>query len=148
MFLIVSASAPISPFASTRSFWRFCFFFQAEDGIRYLIVTGVQTCALPICSLVLKCKAMRRTSGPRRLAVPPEQGAGAEDGDGDTDQERADRGDGGIDLQEEAVPHPHGQRLDLDSGEEQRDQQLVERGEEREERRREYAGHGQRQRHP
>src|SRR2546428_6928028 len=24
------------------------FFFQAEDGIRYLIVTGVQTCALPI----------------------------------------------------------------------------------------------------
>src|SRR5271163_5081031 len=27
----------------------FCFFFfQAEDGIRDLIVTGVQTCALPI----------------------------------------------------------------------------------------------------
>src|SRR2546427_1827816 len=25
------------------------FFFQAEDGIRYLTVTGVQTCALPIC---------------------------------------------------------------------------------------------------
>src|SRR5206468_9086359 len=25
-------------------------FFQAEDGIRYLIVTGVQTCALPILS--------------------------------------------------------------------------------------------------
>src|SRR5206468_9295412 len=25
------------------------FFFQAEDGIRGLIVTGVQTCALPIC---------------------------------------------------------------------------------------------------
>src|SRR6478672_13457274 len=24
------------------------FFLQAEDGIRYLIVTGVQTCALPI----------------------------------------------------------------------------------------------------
>src|SRR5206468_7711811 len=27
----------------------FIFFFQAEDGIRDLIVTGVQTCALPIC---------------------------------------------------------------------------------------------------
>src|SRR3989440_4568020 len=27
----------------------FFFFFQAEDGIRDLIVTGVQTCALPIC---------------------------------------------------------------------------------------------------
>src|SRR5690349_24946935 len=26
------------------------FFFQAEDGIRDLYVTGVQTCALPICS--------------------------------------------------------------------------------------------------
>src|SRR5215813_12776956 len=25
------------------------FFFQAEDGIRYADVTGVQTCALPIC---------------------------------------------------------------------------------------------------
>src|SRR2546430_10480141 len=25
------------------------FFLQAEDGIRYLTVTGVQTCALPIC---------------------------------------------------------------------------------------------------
>src|SRR2546430_9859486 len=28
---------------------RFSFFFQAEDGIRDLTVTGVQTCALPIC---------------------------------------------------------------------------------------------------
>src|SRR5216683_5029867 len=30
--------------------WMICifFFFQAEDGIRDLIVTGVQTCALPI----------------------------------------------------------------------------------------------------
>src|SRR5256886_11713072 len=27
---------------------RWFFFFQAEDGIRYLTVTGVQTCALPI----------------------------------------------------------------------------------------------------
>src|SRR3989475_1749213 len=29
---------------------RRIFFFQAEDGIRDLTVTGVQTCALPICS--------------------------------------------------------------------------------------------------
>src|SRR5206468_8367149 len=28
---------------------KYVFFFQAEDGIRDLIVTGVQTCALPIC---------------------------------------------------------------------------------------------------
>src|SRR2546430_7619248 len=31
-----------------RSSGRCLFFFQAEDGIRYLTVTGVQTCALPI----------------------------------------------------------------------------------------------------
>src|SRR3989442_11593924 len=30
----------------------FFFFFQAEDGIRDADVTGVQTCALPICSSV------------------------------------------------------------------------------------------------
>src|SRR2546421_8256546 len=29
----------------------FFFFFQAEDGIRDLIVTGVQTCALPIFTI-------------------------------------------------------------------------------------------------
>ena len=29
----------------------FFFFFQAEDGIRDIGVTGVQTCALPICKL-------------------------------------------------------------------------------------------------
>src|SRR5256885_2518348 len=30
---------------------KFCFFFQAEDGIRDYKVTGVQTCALPISQL-------------------------------------------------------------------------------------------------
>src|SRR3712207_7063384 len=30
----------------------FIFFFQAEDGIRDIGVTGVQTCALPICAVV------------------------------------------------------------------------------------------------
>src|SRR5204862_4009010 len=37
--------------SSSRSELRpslFPFFFQAEDGIRHLYVTGVQTCALPI----------------------------------------------------------------------------------------------------
>src|SRR5690349_23397632 len=37
-------------YLSLRSFFFFFFFFfQAEDGIRDLYVTGVQTCALPIC---------------------------------------------------------------------------------------------------
>src|SRR5437762_13177284 len=30
--------------------YTFFFFFQAEDGIRDTSVTGVQTCALPICA--------------------------------------------------------------------------------------------------
>ena len=33
-------------------FGVFFFFFQAEDGIRDIGVTGVQTCALPICPSV------------------------------------------------------------------------------------------------
>src|SRR5690349_23762119 len=44
-------------------FFFFFFFFQAEDGIRDLYVTGVQTCALPIC---LEEHAVRR---PHRLVV-------------------------------------------------------------------------------
>src|SRR2546422_585009 len=34
--------------AAVNACWRFFFFFQAEDGIRDVAVTGVQTCALPI----------------------------------------------------------------------------------------------------
>src|SRR2546422_8412848 len=34
---------------TTRIIILFFFFFQAEDGIRDVAVTGVQTCALPIC---------------------------------------------------------------------------------------------------
>ena len=37
---------------------RFCFFFQAEDGIRDLIVTGVQTCALPIYSFLFDMRVL------------------------------------------------------------------------------------------
>src|SRR6266567_4919076 len=33
--------------------YLFFFFFQAEDGIRDLTVTGVQTCALPIWLLMM-----------------------------------------------------------------------------------------------
>src|SRR2546429_4330006 len=33
--------------------WSYFFFFQAEDGIRDVAVTGVQTCALPISIAVL-----------------------------------------------------------------------------------------------
>src|SRR2546430_4585836 len=43
----------------------FSFFFQAEDGIRDLTVTGVQTCALPIS----KDKSRDRASGPAREGI-------------------------------------------------------------------------------
>src|SRR6266576_6338935 len=38
-------------FLWVEELWMFFFFFQAEDGIRDLYVTGVQTCALPILHL-------------------------------------------------------------------------------------------------
>src|SRR3989441_7761828 len=40
------------------------FFFQAEDGIRDKLVTGVQTCALPICPAV---KSNARAQWPSNL---------------------------------------------------------------------------------
>src|SRR2546421_12934104 len=45
------------------------FFFQAEDGIRDLIVTGVQTCALPIFGLAVFNTLFETTV---QKAVPPE----------------------------------------------------------------------------
>src|SRR5258708_8695771 len=48
----------ISPFFYI--FFFFFFFFQAEDGIRDDLVTGVQTCALPICDLSLAARIQRR----------------------------------------------------------------------------------------
>src|SRR5206468_8425151 len=54
------------------------FFFQAEDGIRYLIVTGVQTCALPISTTLSPDRARRwakawssRPWRPSRSGRPP-----------------------------------------------------------------------------
>src|SRR2546426_4993014 len=42
-----------------------CFFFQAEDGIRDYKVTGVQTCALPIC-LSWRLASVLQSAAPRR----------------------------------------------------------------------------------
>src|SRR5205809_6007869 len=51
------------------------FFFQAEDGIRDVAVTGVQTCALPICSraleVQLKLAAHGRAQTVEKLAKSP-----------------------------------------------------------------------------
>src|SRR2546426_6219820 len=48
------------------------FFFQAEDGIRDYKVTGVQTCALPICSGHRRVR--HADQGARRRARPGAQG--------------------------------------------------------------------------
>src|SRR5207244_7309835 len=49
----------------------FFFFFQAEDGIRDDLVTGVQTCALPI-----SCRAS--STADRNFAARPENCASAQ----------------------------------------------------------------------
>src|SRR3712207_8932435 len=82
---IITSQSKTSLSSSRR--YRCFFFFQAEDGIRDIGVTGVQTCALPI---------LRRIEGERgeaalRLALGMEAGRllldGAErTGDGDRRQ--------------------------------------------------------------
>src|SRR5438270_5274585 len=47
----------------------FFFFFQAEDGIRDLTVTGVQTCALPISPLPARRPWPRGGAGRTALAT-------------------------------------------------------------------------------
>src|SRR5256884_7238356 len=44
----------------TQIILQFLFFFQAEDGIRDVAVTGVQTCALPICDTKRKRLSQNR----------------------------------------------------------------------------------------
>src|SRR5690349_23082357 len=52
-----------------RWMYLWCFFFQAEDGIRDLYVTGVQTCALPIFP-VARQRHCFATAHPRRGNSP------------------------------------------------------------------------------
>src|SRR5256885_5121017 len=83
------------------------FFFQAEDGIRDYKVTGVQTCALPICDrrrrLLRRGPAradLRALSGRRRcvrprLDRPPGRMARCRRGGSGTGAVRGDRESGG-----------------------------------------------------
>src|SRR2546429_5169036 len=47
---------------------HYFFFFQAEDGIRDVAVTGVQTCALPICT-TMKAIILAAGQGTRLLPL-------------------------------------------------------------------------------
>src|SRR6266581_3512957 len=52
----------------------FFFFFQAEDGIRDGRVTGVQTCALPICRAVATRTGLRMADTPHGGPATPADG--------------------------------------------------------------------------
>src|SRR5438093_3490360 len=47
------------------------FFFRAEDGIRFWSVTGVQTCALPICRNVCHFSFTRATIRANEMIATP-----------------------------------------------------------------------------
>src|SRR2546429_1488786 len=61
------------PALATCRFRCLFFFFQAEDGIRDVAVTGVQTCALPISALSRMDRATRAFAHPTQESglTPP-----------------------------------------------------------------------------
>src|SRR5258708_25674992 len=61
-------------FSGCRDF-SFFFFFQAEDGIRDDLVTGVQTCALPISAPVARLFLSAPAAASRRGGLPADQSA-------------------------------------------------------------------------
>src|SRR5215217_1163890 len=74
---------------------RDVFFFQAEDGIRDIGVTGVQTCALPICWLVEAHKrAGDEAKGRTARSLDPSAPAGAANGQATTATARCAGDDG------------------------------------------------------
>src|SRR5256886_10834385 len=76
---VVSNGGAVARVSLDLNGYVFCcyvFFFQAEDGIRDLTVTGVQTCALPIFLLNVGFGSEQCTTsgyihyGPSRQSVP------------------------------------------------------------------------------
>src|SRR3712207_7815038 len=55
----------LQSYSFTHYRFYYFFFFQAEDGIRDIGVTGVQTCALPICLIAIDGKTSKRTGDTR-----------------------------------------------------------------------------------
>src|SRR6185295_20225759 len=101
-------------FFSTSGEFGFFFFFQAEDGIRGIGVTGVQTCALPISRPTrstatvagsderLGGEALRGVLGERGAEPQRQRGAGHQDGE-HAPRQRVDRGGGYRDRQHPAA---------------------------------------------
>src|SRR6266404_8427742 len=84
------------------SFFIF-FFFQAEDGIRDKLVTGVQTCALPISGLPRQ--AVRPVRARHAGGAPRRPGSGGLKGDLALSQDGASRG---ADIGDDAPPAARG----------------------------------------
>src|SRR5687768_17632700 len=61
LFATMIMTSVSSPFSCFSGIVRLNFFFQAEDGIRAVAVTGVQTCALPIWPALYAGSAMSRS---------------------------------------------------------------------------------------
>src|SRR2546427_7623536 len=74
--LVARKSSPSSSAGGMNSVVS-SFFFQAEDGIRDLTVTGVQTCALPIST---KDQGRTRDQGLRTKDYQPSVALGSSDG--------------------------------------------------------------------
>src|SRR6266404_8241545 len=68
------------------------FFFQAEDGIRDKLVTGVQTCALPICRIRRDRPRLLSGGPPADARRPPARGLAAADRLGESELRSAPRG--------------------------------------------------------
>src|SRR2546422_7776097 len=69
-FLYVCQVPDCIRYLDVSVFYCFFFFFQAEDGIRDVAVTGVQTCALPISTSPSSAATIRNTSPPRTSVAP------------------------------------------------------------------------------
>src|SRR5207244_9934203 len=74
LVLYIYSSVLLFSFSVCHCYVSGVFFFQAEDGIRDDLVTGVQTCALPICSARPAQPSRRgRARARARRARPPRQ---------------------------------------------------------------------------
>src|SRR5437764_3634571 len=83
----------------------FIFFFQAEDGIRDTSVTGVQTCALPICLPAAAAALLRRRP------VDVADAAGVPVGAGETVEELPPRPAGGGNAEHPEVARSEERRV-------------------------------------
>src|SRR2546430_14608226 len=108
------------------------FFFQAEDGIRDLTVTGVQTCALPISSRAPGRRARGPGAAPPRSQARLAFGCGSHGRSGERGVGEEGRSRGAADhlkkkieaLNEDGVAKDEGERReasgDRERGEEER----------------------------